>query len=266
MDENYEKYREILISPVRQCASYNPKFGHRQDGGLTFLDFQSLYGQDAFYNWLGLNDKLVYSAHKAAGGITSIYRQIGIGCERMVREIFKDSTGLTSDEVTWSYSVSAPNGIRTLSLDGRIVVDKIKDPARKRTISGWVKDLTGQLQLDASVANAMQGVVFEVRQGYKSRDSKRQNADISNASNAYANGYIPCLMIMSSQIDEEIITRYGLAKWCILLGYAAGNSMNSTYSFFKEVIGFDMADFMNKNQSFFRNEMQTVFEQLLRTG
>ena len=70
----------------------------------------------------------MYSAHKAAGGITSVYRQIGIACERLVRAIFMDYLALNADDVTWSYKVTGTNGKeRTLSLDGRIIIDKIPD-------------------------------------------------------------------------------------------------------------------------------------------
>lgn len=77
----------------------------------------------------------MYSAHKAAGGITSVYRQIGIGCERLVRAIFMDYLGLNADDVTWSYKVTGTNGKeRTLSLDGRIIIDKIPDEEIKNVV------------------------------------------------------------------------------------------------------------------------------------
>lgn len=82
------RYRNILIEPINECAHYSPKFGHGQNGGFSLAEFQTLYGADTFYKWLGLDNPLMYSAHKAAGGITSVYRQIGIGCERLVRAIF----------------------------------------------------------------------------------------------------------------------------------------------------------------------------------
>ena len=34
-----EKYREILISPVRECATYSPKFGHGRGKGLSLASF-----------------------------------------------------------------------------------------------------------------------------------------------------------------------------------------------------------------------------------
>jgi len=242
-----------------------PKFGHGSSGGFSLADFQALYGADSFYKWLGLDNPLMYSAHKAAGGITSIYRQIGIGSERLVRAVFTDYLGLSDADVIWSYTVPASNGkSRTLSLDGRIVLDKICSPDAKARLSHWMDAVSDKLEISPPVKNAMTGVVFEVRQGYKSKDSKRQNADISNASNAYVNGYIPCLMVMSAQIDDDIVTRYHQAKWAMLRGNPNENQLHSTYSFFKEVIGFDLAQFMNINQSYFQNQIHQVLEQLMR--
>ena len=58
------------------------------------------------------------------------------------------------------------------------------------------------LEVDRKVFQSLTGTTFEVRQGYKSKDSKRQNADIANAAAAYTKGYFPCAVILSGQIDE----------------------------------------------------------------
>ncbi len=263
--EQFIRYRNILIEPINECAKYTPKFGHGRNGGFSFSEFQRLYGADAFYKWLGLDNPLMYSAHKAAGGITSIYRQIGIGCERLVRAIFTDYLGHNEDDVTWSYHVPSSNGReRTLSLDGRIILDKIADRDVKTRCTEWMMRVADNLELAMPIRQAITGIVFEVRQGYKSKDSKRQNADIANAANAYANGYIPCLMVMSSQIDDDIVSRYNVAKWAILQGFIETSPYVSTFSFFKYVIGFDFAEFMNNNQEYFQRKIQAVLEQLMR--
>lgn len=264
-DEQNIRYRDILIGPINECAQYMPKFGHGRNGGFTLADFQTLYGDDSFYKWLGLDNPLMYSAHKAAGGITSIYRQIGIGCERLVREIFMDYLGLSADDVTWSYKIRGATGKeRTLSLDGRIILDKVKDSESKQRCEKWMLEVADSLELAQPIRNAVNGIVFEVRQGYKSKDSKRQNADIANAANAYANGYIPCLMVMSAQIDDDIVARYNTAKWSILQGYVGMSSIQSTYTFFNDVVGFDFVNFMNINQEYFRERIHTVLEHLMR--
>ena len=39
MDQN-ARYREILIAPIRECASYTPKFGHGRQGGFSLSEFR----------------------------------------------------------------------------------------------------------------------------------------------------------------------------------------------------------------------------------
>ncbi len=264
-NEQNVRYRDILINPISECASYTPKFGHGRNGGFSLAEFQHLYDADAFYKWLGLGNPLMYSAHKAAGGITSVYRQIGIGCERLVRAIFMDYLGLDSNDVTWSYTVTGANGKeRTLSLDGRIILEKIPNEEVKARCEAWMMQIADSLELATPIRQAITGVVFEVRQGYKSKDSKRQNADIANAANAYANGYIPCLMVMSAQIDDDIVARYNVAKWAILQGYIGTSALASTFTFFNQIIGFDFVQFMNDNQVYFKENIHHVLEQLMR--
>ena len=95
-----KEYLEIFLEPVRKCTNYKPKFGCSQKTeGYSYSDFSLLYGSDSFYAWIGLNTELMYSAHKAAGGMTSVYRQIGIGCERLFREVIIDSTEYENREL-----------------------------------------------------------------------------------------------------------------------------------------------------------------------
>lgn len=69
-------YLSIILEPLRVCANYKPKLGQGgKSGGLTLEQFQNLYRADPFYNWVGLDQPAMYTAHKVAGGMTSIYRQ-----------------------------------------------------------------------------------------------------------------------------------------------------------------------------------------------
>ncbi len=106
LNDNDETYLNLILEPIRLCAQYQPKFGqgHRSKG-LTFADFQNLYKTDPFYDWFGLDHPMVYAAHNVSGGLTSIYRQIGAGCERLFRTILCDTLGLSETDVAWSYEV-----------------------------------------------------------------------------------------------------------------------------------------------------------------
>mgnify|MGYP006872388120 CR=1 FL=1 len=189
------------------------------------------------------------------------------GSEELFRQILQDHLELTSEQVNWSYEVAtSSHKPRTLKLDGRIETAFIANEERKQIISNWIKKMASVLKIDASIANVMRGMVMEVRQGYKSKDSKRQNADIANATEAYINGYLPILVVFSSQIDNDIVERYERGKWVVLQGITSVNNTTSTYAFMRDVIGYDLAGFFERNYQRLRTFTQDVLETLLSTN
>ncbi|MDQ3687705.1 MAG: hypothetical protein M3430_19185 [Acidobacteriota bacterium] len=230
------KYLEIVLKKIYVCRAYKPKFG--QGKNISFEEFKEIYGGDPFYWWFGLDHPLMYAAHKAAGGITSLYRQIGIGCERLFRQIIRDQLGLAAEQARWSYKVKSIKGKeRTLSLDGRIEVADLSSDEHKERIRSWMDEVANHMDMDREVARVLKGAVFEVRQGYKSKDSKRQNADIGNAGTAYTHGYLPVVSILSNQIDGDVAERYINSGWLLLRGHLSESATTSTYAFCKQVLG-----------------------------
>ena len=257
-----ERYFQLIQRALAVCMNYRPKFGQGRKGGLTLDEFRTLYQSDPFYTWFGLDSPLLYAAHKAAGGMTSVYRQIGTGCERLFQQLLQDSLGLNAEQVAWSYLVPGADGKpRKLSLDGRIPLSAIPDAAARVRL--WLSDAATALKVSKKVMATLEGPVFEVRQGYKSKDAKRQNADVGNAANAYANSYLPVVVLLSSQIDDDISERYARAQWLILRGSLSGSPLQSTYSFSREVLGYDLAGFFTRNADRIRTEVETVIEALL---
>ena len=232
---------------------------------MSLADFQKIYRSDPFYSWFGLDNPMMYAAHKAAGGMTSIYRQIGIGSEALFRMILIDELGLSEAEVNWSYDVIGPNKKkRRLSLDGRILLRRISDRKKRACVGEWIKRVSESLDVEPTIMKTLMGAVFEVRQGYKSKDSKRQNADLANAATAYTRAYLPCALIMSNQIDADIQHRYHAEKWAVLTGNLASDStLISTYAFMRQVIGYDLAAFFQRNSDLLRNEIAKVLGVLL---
>lgn len=259
-------YLDIVLNPIRVCARYKPKFGQGAAGdGLTLAQFRSLYQSDAFYSWFGLDNPLMYAAHKAAGGMTSIYRQIGIGCEKLFRHVLKDALQLSAADVVWSYDIPMASGkTRKLHLDGRAPLDKIPDPFKRERFHAWMKAAAEKLTVDPRIFDTLSGTVFEVRQGYKSKDSKRQNADIANAATAYTKALLPCAVILSAQIDGDILLRYRAEKWAVLTGIEGMNDpLVSTYDFMRDVVGYDLAAFFKRNSKALRVEVDAVLKALL---
>ena len=127
-----------------------------------------------------------------------------------------------------------------------------------------MKDYGNAIGIDAKVFKGLAGTVFEVRQGYKSKDSKRQNADIANAATAYTKGYLPCAVILSAQIDGDILLRYRAEKWGIVTGIVDANDpLISTYDFMREVVGYDLSAFFKRNCNVLHTEIDAVLRALL---
>lgn len=258
-------YLEIFLEPVRNSADYKPKFGASvRKEGLTLKDFKTLYGSDPFYSWIGLDSDLMYTAHKTAGGMTSVYRQIGIGCERIFREVISDCAGYADrGSATWFYTAQTRSGkSKTLSLDGRIGLENITNSEMRDRVKQWLIDYCKQLGVPQAPHN---GVVFEVRQGYKSKDSKRQNADIDNATVAWSHSYLPVFAVFSRQIDSDIVLRYRNNRCGILTGIRGSGPFTSLYDFMDGIIGYDLAGFFETNSGAIRTEIEAILARLLRS-
>jgi hypothetical protein len=259
-----ERYLELLTRALRVCASYKPRFGRGRAAGLTLDQFRQMYGSDPFYQWVGLDSPLMYAAHKAAGGMTSIYRQLGIGSQWIFSAVLQDTLGLSVEQASWTYQVPTANGgVRTLSLDGRIELDDVAHENAHDRLEVWFATVKSKLLLPPEPPPEYKGVVFEVRQGYKSKDSKRQNADISNASSAYAYGYVPTLLLFSTQIDSDVAARYMQAHWLLLSGTVVGTTTDSTYVFCRDVLGYDLAGFYERNSGQIKQELENILSMLL---
>lgn len=207
MNSRNEKYLKIFLSPLQVCADYLPAFGTSGNAGLSLSDFQSLYGSDEFYSWIGLDTPLVYAAHKASGGLTSIYRQIGVGAERLLREIIRDEFSLAQEDVEWKYEYQKTKKQKAFHiLDARISVGDLKDVAQAKRVREWL--LLARKAAHGDSRTQLRGAIFEIRQGYKSADSKRQNTDLRFGARSYQCGHVPVVAVLSSQVSETVIARY----------------------------------------------------------
>lgn len=262
MQINDTIYRELLLSPIRTCKHYFPKFG-ANDQETSLDEFQRVFGADPLYAWIGLDDPLIYAAHKAAGGITSIYRQLGIGSERLVRRIIMDNLNLTESQVSWSYEVIKEDGTKgVLKLDAYVPIELLEADAAAR-VKQWIRLVGTNLGIAPDVTDQMKGIVMEVRQGYKSADSKRQNADLRFAVRAYNEHLLPLMLVLSTQVSQTVVRRYSSAQFSVLKGTLSNDSSQSTYTFLNEVIGYDLAAFFERNKTLLRAEVRDIVATLL---
>jgi hypothetical protein len=256
---------EVFMTPIRKCAEYKPAFGQGRSSGLVLREFKELYGADPFYAWLGLDTPAVYSAHKAAGGLTSVYRQIGVGSERLFRTVLGESLGLSTDQMDWSYTYDKGRGKPAVhTLDARIQASDL-DSGERGIFEAWLK--TARIAMAAANGNApstlTNGAAFEIRQGYKSADSKRQNADLRFGIHAYRAGLLPVFAIFSAQVSEPVLRRYRGDGMLVLTGMMSGDSTTSTFEFFRKVVGYDLAGFFQRNSTSLKAEIEKIVSKLL---
>jgi len=252
-------YLNILLDPIKVCLDYRPKFGTSDAEGVSYNEFVNLFSSDTLYDALGLANKYVYAAHKASGGLTSFYRQLGIGCERVIREIIIDSFDVIPNKAIWSYQIVNEDGkSQTLSLDACIKYSDISS-VNSLLLKGWIDRQAKRVGLDI-VPNL--GVVFEVRQGYKSADSKRQNADLRSSRKARENGLLFVMLIVSSQISSVVSQRY-IASGIPVITADGNSDLESTLFFLKDILGFDLTNFLERNKKVISETTNSVVKSLL---
>ncbi|MCL2433128.1 MAG: hypothetical protein FWD16_01220 [Clostridia bacterium] len=256
-------YLGILLSPLDECARHKPAFGGNDPQGVDIVQFRKMYGDDPLYHWVGLDSELMYVAHKMAGGMTSIYRQLGIGCERLLRRIIQDEYQLDDKQVACSYTYDKGNGtLATHTLDACIRINDITNPAKREKFCGWLVATAHNLEYSESNVNSLNGAVYEIRQGYKSADSKRQNADLRFGMRARSDdALLPVILIVSTQVNNNVFQRYRDQRLHMMLGILTGD--NSTFGFFSNVIGYDLADFFHRNSIYIRQRFETIIQRLL---
>jgi len=71
-------------------------------------------------------------------------------------------------------------------------------------------------------------------------------------------------MVLSTQIDSDIVTRYRSERWAILVGSLTEKApTRSTYAFIRDVVGFDLAGFFSRNSETLKAEVEKVLRALL---
>lgn len=251
---------ETFLVPIRKCAAYRPAFGQSNSEGVTFDQFEQIYGDDPFYSLIGLTVPSVYAAHRAAGGMTSMYRQLGIGAERLFRAVLSKQLGLNSQQLAWSYEYAAGKAMKVHTLDACLTLDDLQ-LERRDALSDWMAGALNSIRRPTDAAT--KGVVFEVRQGYKSADSKRQNADLRFGLNAYQARMLPAFAIFSRQVSVPVIERYRNDGMIVLTGLIDGSAYQSTFTFLNQIAQYDLISFFERNRDEIRTEVQSVVKTLL---
>lgn len=233
---------------------------------VSLDEFKEIYGTDPFYHWMGLDSTLVYQAARGNSGMTSIYRQLGIGVERLYRQIIMDEFSLNEQQANWSYTIptTKESHSKTRKLDGRIDITMVNDQAKRQRVMAWLDEVKNRIFQQQAKNFPLKGVVFEVRQGYKSQDSKRSQADTDNGQRALMEQYQMVVSVISTQINLQAKKHYLDNGILVMTGDIEDDDiLTSTFAFTQKVLGYDLAGFFERNTDTLRTHMHSILEQTL---
>lgn len=71
------------------------------------------------------------------------------------------------------------------------------------------------------------------------------------------------VFLLSTQIDGDVADRYATARWLMLIGSTSGSPTDSAYVFCREVVGYDLAAFFERNSGRIKAELETILSTLL---
>jgi hypothetical protein len=80
---------------------------------------------------------------------------------------------------------------------------------------------------------------------------------------AYQVNHIPVIAVLSSQVSETVIQRYKNAGMLVITGTRSPDSTISTFSFFKDIIGFDLENFFRDNSTAIKEVIHGLIRNLL---
>ena len=76
--------------------------------------------------------------------------------------------------------------------------------------------------------------------------------------------HLPCAAILSNQIDADVLLRYRAEKWVVLTGVVGHDDpLVSTSDFMRDVVGYDLAGFFERNAETLRAEVDEILRVLL---
>ena len=80
---------------------------------------------------------------------------------------------------------------------------------------------------------------------------------------AYDVGYLPVILVISTQVSSVVIERYRQNKLLVLTGTLSNDATRSTYAFFDQVVGYSLTAFFERNAPEIRAQVTAILEQLL---
>lgn len=210
---------------------------------------------DALYGLLFRDISEFYVQSVLGGRITtSLHRNFGDIVEMSVREIFKSAFDLDDQLAQSSFTLKSIEKRSTRTTDVTLPYTALEEKTVGR-LRAFHEQLCKRHRRDVEGLHATcKGVGYEVRQCYKSNDSKRRTADIDMSHLLANKGLAPVMLIFCSSSSASIIQDYNrLSKWLILEGTAA-------FEYVNDVTGFNYRAYLDSKIEKLAPQLRSLFQ------
>jgi hypothetical protein len=230
------RLREIIERHLLKVLEYDPF--ERFEGVTNKRSFLQMLSNDPAFAPFFLNNSKYVTARIGGNLITSLHRKLGDMYEEIFRALLETELGIPEEELRYSLTLNIDGKLQQRSTDGVIRYAGLGTQHLNR-----VKAL--QTEHDAL------GMAFEVRSCYQIGDSKRIQADRDMALALRKQNLEPVMLIFCASSLSSPVKRLK-EYWRVYEGKAA-------FEFVKTLTGFDLFDYLQKEQNLIRKIMDKIF-------
>ncbi len=258
-------YLDELLEPVRTCADLLPRLSAEAGSSNRvrhYHDYRMRFQADPIGQWCGLDSERIYVARRLSSAIDDLYHCLRIGYARMTRSVFRDCASYRSHHDSgWRYKITTRSGsTRVVSMDACLHLDKITNSKLRARTQDWLTICCRQLN---GVIEPVKGAVFKTSTGYVAGGSREPYADLDSAGVAWAHGFMPVMAVYSSQYPDAAAAKYINSCWTVLTADNRRNPASSLFSFYTNVLEFDLGAFFTVHAPSIQREIDDFLNRIM---
>lgn len=224
---NENKLLEIALNNLNKVQNFDPFASYSNVSSKD--DFIHMINSDPAFSSLGLGTEQYVTARIGGNLITSLHRKIGDMYENIFSYLLTELFDIPEHNLHFSVNVQIGERTQQRSTDGLITRDK------------YTKNFPPEWQ-------QFKAVGFELRSCYQIGDSKRIQADYDMALALREQSILPVMLIFCNTSLKSPVIRLK-KSWELYEG-------ESTFRLIHDITGFNLSDFMMRNQAYFRESIE----------
>jgi hypothetical protein len=225
-----------LLRIVERHIAVAGRYSRQKDIGKE----QAALKADPVFSVFGLTGQEYILAKARGAQMVSLHRKLGDLYQELVCTVFRQTLGLSASDL--ELELVRPSGAEAgrRTLDAKIEFECVATEARTR-VESTSRRIAGE-NTPKYTSLPPRGLGFELRFCYQIGDAKRINADIENAEDALAMGFLPIMLVFCSISLPDPLDRFrSRSKWFVLEGRPA-------YDLVRELTGYDLFAFLNRER------------------